>query len=98
MKNGDTREFLETIASQDAWLRLGDRGFFVNGCCTFKDKDGMEHARIEVYEMKSDLQTWVRDICSITRPTVGEVMEEFVRVPLIDGKTFWELENVLEWV
>ena len=48
--------------------------------------------------MKSDLQTWVRDVCSITKPTVREVMEEFTRIPLIDGKTFWEVENELEWV
>ena len=40
----------------------------------------------------------VRDVCSITKPTVREVMEEFTRIPLIDGKTFWELENELEWV
>ena len=98
MKKGNTREFLETIASQDAWLRFGDRGFFVNGCCTIKDESGAESVRIEMYEMKSDLQTWVRDVCSITKPTVREVMEEFTRIPLIDGKTFWELENELEWV
>ncbi len=35
---------------------------------------------------------------TITKPTVREVMEEFTRIPLIDGKTFWELENELEWV
>jgi hypothetical protein len=29
---------------------------------------------------------------------VRKVMEEFTRTPLIDGKTFWELENELEWV
>ena len=98
MKRGDTREFLETITSQDAWLRLGNRGFFVNGCCSGKDEDGVEFARLEVYEMESYLQTWVRDICSITKPTVREVMDEFLRIPLIDGKTFWELENDLEWV
>ena len=98
MKNADTREFLETIASQDAWLRLGNRGFFVNGCCSDKDEDGVEYARLEVYEMESDLRTWVRDVCSITKPTVREVMDEFLRIPLIDGKTFRELENDLEWV
>ena len=35
---------------------------------------------------------------TITKPTMREVMEEFTRIPLIDGKTFWELENELEWV
>jgi hypothetical protein len=29
---------------------------------------------------------------------VHEVIDEFVSIPLIDGKTFWELENELEWV
>ena len=41
---------------------------------------------------------WIADVCSITRPTVEEVMAEFTHIPLIDGKTFWELENELEWV
>lgn len=100
MKRGNTCEFLECIAAQDADLRYHDRYFFVNGCCVHRNPvtHQDEWARLEVYEMKSDLQTWVRDICSITKPSVREVMEEFTRIPLIDGKTFWELENELEWV
>ena len=74
------------------------RGFFVNGCCTFKDNSGRNCSRLQVYETGVDLSTWVRDVCTITKPTVREVMEEFVRIPLIDGKTFWELEPDLEWV
>ena len=100
MKKGNTREFFETIAAQDAWVHYKDRFFFVNGCCSDWDRKTGKviWARLEMYEMKSDLQTWVRDICSITKPTVREVMDEFVSIPLIDGKTFWELENELEWV
>ena len=99
MKTGNTREFLETIAAQDAWLEYRGRYFFVNGCCCETDRQGRElWARLEVYEMTKGYKEWVADICSITKPTVREVMEEFVRIPLIDGKTFWELENELEWV
>ena len=32
------------------------------------------------------------DVCSITKSTVREVMDEFTRIPLVDGKTFWELD------
>ena len=45
----------------------------------------------------SDHGTAIADICSITKPTMREGMD-FTRIPLIDGKTFWELENELEWV
>ena len=98
MKKGDTREFLETIVSQDAYIHYQDRFFFVNGCCTFKSESGERNSRIEMYELESDHGNAIADVCSITKPTVEEVMAEFTRIPLIDGKTFWKLENELEWV
>ena len=97
MKQGNTREFLETIEAQDAYLHYKDRFFFVNGCCVFKDESGGKCSRIEMYELESDHGNAIADVCSITRPTVEEVMEKFTHIPLIDGKTFWELENELEW-
>lgn len=98
MKQGNTREFLETIASQDAYVHYRGRFFFVNGGCTFKASDGTELSRLEMYELESDHGDAIADICSITKPTIREVMETFTHIPLIDGKTFWELENELEWV
>ena len=100
MKRGDTREFLETIESQDVYVHYKDRFFFVNGCCSEWDrKTGKDiWARIEMYELESDHGNAIADVCSITKPTVREVMEEFTRIPLIDGKTFWEQKNELEWV
>jgi len=97
MKIGNTREFLETVESQDAYVHYHGRFFFVNGCCTFKIEDGEERSRIEMYELESDHGNAIADICSITGPSIDEVMNEFTRIPLIDGKTFWELENELEW-
>lgn len=98
MKKGDTREFLETIVSQDAYVHYKDRFFFVNGGCTFKTAVGEKRSRIEMYELESDHGNAIADVCSITKSTLEEAMEEFTRIPLIDGKTFWELENELEWV
>ena len=34
----------------------------------------------------------------MTKRTGEEMIEAFTHIPLIDGKTFWELENELEWV
>jgi len=52
-----------------------------------------------MYEMADEnCREWKSDVCSITKPTIEEVMEEFTHIPLVDGKTFWELENELEWV
>ena len=99
MKRGNTREFLENIAYQDAWVRYGNRHFYVNGCCIEHDKSGaVVEASLEMYETDETYHNGIADVCSITKPTVREVMEEFTRIPLIDGKTFWELENELEWV
>jgi len=100
MKLGNTREFLECIAAQDADLRYHGRFFFVNGCCVETDPKTRKElwARLEMYEMTDEnCRDWKADVCSITKPTIEEVMAEFTRIPLIDGKTFWELENELEW-
>ena len=51
-----------------------------------------------MYETDETFRNGMADVCSITRSTVEEVMEEFAQIPLIDGKTFWELKNELEWV
>ena len=93
MKKGNTREFLETIAAQDAWIHYKDRFFFVN-----RKTGKVVWARLEMYELDSDHGNAIAEVCSITKPTVREVIDEFVSIPLIDGKTFWELENELEWV
>lgn len=98
MKQGNTREFLETIESQDAYVHYHGRFFFVNGGCTFKAEDGKERSRLEMYELEGDHGFAIADVCSISRPTIREVIEAFTHIPLIDGKTFWELENELEWV
>lgn len=100
MKRGNTREFLECIDHQDADLRYRGRFFFVNGCCSEWDpKTGKTlWARLEMYETADATgDKYVADVCSITKPSVEEVIEEFTRIPLIDGKTFWELESELEW-
>lgn len=100
MKNGNTREFLETIAAQDAWLTYGNRHFFVNRCCQNVDRTTgkVVWARIEMYETDATFRNSLSDVCSISKPTVEEVIEEFTHIPLIGGKTFGELENELEWV
>lgn len=101
MKNGNTREFLECIDHQEATLRCRGRHFFVNGCSVEVDrKTGhITSASLEVSEVDGeDFSRAVRWIASITKPSVQECVEEFCRTPLIDGKTFWELENELEWV
>lgn len=100
MKSGNTREFLEHISAQDAYVHYKDRFFFVNGCYVELERGTrkIRWAHIEMYELESDHGRAISDVCVITKPTVQEVMDEFTRVPLIDGKTFWELENELEWV
>lgn len=101
MKSGNTREFLECIDHQDAGLKYHDRYFFVNGCsCDWDVKTGkILWARIEVYETTdASGRDWIADVCSITRPTVDDCIDAFTHAPLIDGKTFWELENELEWI
>ena len=99
MKNGNTREFIESIDHQDARVEYRGRHYFVNGCCNERDENGKEcWARLEMYEMDADNRNATGVVCSIVGTTTSEVIERFLAIPLIDGKTFWELENELEWV
>jgi len=98
MKNCSTREFLETIVSQDAWLKWRDHYFFVNGCCHEKSADNSTIVRLEMYEMDSSYQVWLRDVCTISNSTIEEVIVDFTHTPIFEGKNFWELENELEWL
>lgn len=69
---------------------------FVNGCCQEVDRltGKTLWARIEMYETDATFQNFVAGVCSITGPSVEDVMDRFVHIPLIDGKNFWELEWV----
>lgn len=100
MKLGNTREFLECIAAEDADVEYNGRHFFVSGCWQEWDPTTKKTLRagLEMYELEREGGVAIADICSIIKPTVEEVMAEFTRIPLIDGKTFWELENELAWV
>ena len=99
MKNGNTREFIESIDHQDAWVEYRGRHYFVNGCCNERDENGKEcWARLEMYEMDADNRNATGVVCSIVGTTTSEVIERFLAIPLIDGKTSWELRNALERV
>lgn len=88
------------LRQKDADVEYNGRHFFVSGCWQEWDPKTKKTLRagIEMYELEREGGAAIADICSITKPTVEEVMAEFTRIPLIDGKTFWELENELEWV
>lgn len=101
MKNASTREFLECIDHQEATLKYHDRYFFVNGCSVSLDPLTKRKLFVELEVSEVDGENYTRAInwiATIQKPSIEECVDEFCRIKLVDGKTFWELENELEWL
>ena len=95
MKNADTRDFLEEIEHGEAYVRYGGTDYFVNGCqCTWDEKTGeILSCSMNIFTVSGS----VRYVWKTEKKTPEEAMKAFLSEPLIDGRTFWELEPDLEW-
>ena len=95
MKNATTRDFLEEIEHGEAYVRYAGKDYFINGCmCDWDEKT----ERILSCTMNiQDLSEGVGYSWETHKETPEEAMKAFLSEPIIDGRTFWELEPDLEW-
>ncbi len=89
MKNGDISEFVDGLYHGDEriFLYRGQK-FFIEGL-SYDDKN---HLLLYRWEPKSEC-VW-DGVSEIGRFCV----DKFLQAPLFDGKTFWEVEQEIEWV
>jgi len=55
-------------------------------------KDGLYHMNFQKWEPVQQL------LWETSKSNMADCAEEFLESPVIDGKTFWEVENEIEWV
>ena len=109
MVNGDLEQFLDTgWWNQNATLFYHDHIYFLEGW--FDEKHDM-HFRPRrwkarnvdgrsfenVYDEKGDLVDY-DDSLELVAPTEDELREMFLKTPMWDGRTFWEVEGELVWL
>lgn len=69
------------------------RSFF-NGCQTSKDDTGnIISVSLEIYNLSTD-----KTVFSVTKPSATECIEAFEDTPIWHRKTFWDVENQMQWV
>lgn len=93
MKNATTRDFLEEIEQGEAYIRYAGKDFHINGCqCVFGENWKILSTHMDIFDITDTRYEWKHE-----SGTPAEAMKAFLSEPLIDGKTFWELEPDLEW-
>lgn len=94
MIDGNASEFIEKLYYEDHYVMFCDEKYYVNGCQTKTDSNGNTiSVRLEVYNLTSD-----STVFSTTRSSASECIETFENAPIWNGKSFWEVEEEIEWV
>ena len=94
MINGDAGKFVEELACQDHYALFQSKILFFNACqCRFNESGKMISAALEVYNLTDNtvLFSTEQDNCS-------RCIEQFENAAIFNGKTFWQVEQDIEWV
>ena len=91
MIDGNPNRFLEVIASgQDITYKFKGDIYWYQG---YNKGDKF---RMEIYRYIPLQETGFTWECE--RDTYLDCYNEFIKAPIFDGKTFWEVEQEIEWV
>ncbi len=90
MINGDINEFMDKLwGGEELIYTYNGKKYFSQG---YNDENG---------EYVFELQLWEPDV-KILWQIIGKENQDslnaFLKEPLFDGKTFWEVEKEIEWV
>lgn len=91
MKDGDVKEFVESLHYEDRTVFYNDRNYFFNGCSYHLNNIGSTIFTFEIYILDDDGNG--ETIYSVQCPTAEECIEKFLLARLFNGKTFYEVEK-----
>ena len=91
MIGGNPNEFLETIYNgTDIYFIFDKKKYFGQG---YNTDNGFWHYEIFEVNTQSDMTLW-----ECTKATIDECFNLFLASKIFDGKSFWEVEQEIEWV
>ena len=94
MINGNANDFIDKLSYEDHYVLFNDIKYFLNGCQVSKNEEGkIISARLEVYDLTNNLT-----IFSVTKKSISECLSEFQEAKIWSGKSFWDIEQEIEWV
>lgn len=90
MKNGNINEFIDKLWSGEELIyTYNGKKYFSQGYIL---DDGRYRFELQQWEPEGNLLWKVEGLSN------QESLEKFLKEPLFDGKTFWEIEKDAEWV
>lgn len=94
MINGNAHEFIDKLYYEDHYAIYNGDKYFFNGCQTKKDANGhIKNVLLEIYNLSIN-----KIVFSTINLSATDCIEIFEETPIWNGKTFWEVENEIEWV
>ena len=94
MINGNARDFVECLSYEDNYAIFNGNKYFFNGCQVSKNDEGrIIRVRLEVYDLTRE-----STIFSATKKSISECLVAFQEAKIWNGKSFWEVEQDIEWV
>ncbi len=90
MINGDVNEFVDRIYYGDELVFLyGGKKYFLQGWVENK----IHTLCLDTWEPPSNDYLWYEESCDPQK-----LSDDFIKAPVFNGKTFWEVEKDIEWV
>lgn len=94
MKDGNVNEFIDKLYYEDHYVLYNGSKYFFNGCRLKFDSNGKVVRVIpEIYDISND-----KTLFSVQEAFAAECIEAFENSPIWDGKTFWAIEDQMQWV
>lgn len=94
MHGGDVNEFLDKVVYNEVAVSYKDWKYLFYGV-VYDKATGLYSFMIDRTNADKSV---IEIIYDKTAPTAEQCMEEFLRTPIIEGKTFWELEKDMTWI
>lgn len=92
--DGNAKEFISRPSYEDHYAVYNGKKYFFNGCRTAKGDEGeIINVTLEVYDLDAG-----KTVFSTSRPSAEECISEFENAKIWDGKSFWDVEQEMQWV
>lgn len=93
MTGGNVNEFIDKLYYEDHYVLYNGSKYFFNGCQHKKSDGKTLSVFLEVYDLTSS-----KTVFTTEKLTADECIEAFENAPVWNGKTFYEVQDSMQWV
>ena len=94
MINGNANNFIDHSTYEEVAVMYNDNKYFFRGLLY----DKKTHNHYYAIDLWDEHDHYVETVYRATAESADECMQQFLSAPIIDGKSFWELEKDMEWI